>query len=236
MASSKNSRGKSGRAATTTLVSSRPFRGTLLTWAGAALVVVALVAGVTISVVHAAHAKREQTAAVSLDHPPATTAIGRDIAPPWPAPADAAAAVRAAGLPMLASEGAVEHIHVHIDVLVDGSAVPVVANLGVDRIKGAMSPLHTHDASGVVHIESPAQRQFGLGELFSEWGVSRAGDNVGTLRAGDGKNVRIFVNGTLRQGNPAALTFANRDEVAIVYGPPDSATAPPARYDFPSGT
>jgi len=88
---------------------------------------------------------------------PATVAAGGYTAPPWPAPADATAAVNAAGLPMLGREGNVEHIHAHLDVLVDGQAVAVPAGIGIDVHRRTISPLHTHDASGVLHIESPVE-------------------------------------------------------------------------------
>ena len=112
-----------------------------------------------------------------INNPAATVAVGGYTTPPWPAPADATAAVNAAGLPMLGREGNVEHIHAHLDVLVDGQAVPVPADIGIDVHRRTISPLHTHDGSGVLHIESPVKRQFSLGEFFSEWQVSLSEDN-----------------------------------------------------------
>src|SRR5947209_3945435 len=84
-----------------------------------------------------------------------TAAAGRDTAPPWPAPSDPAARVAAAGLPMLGSEGSALHIHAHLDVIVDGRPVAVPALLGIDESAHQISPLHTHDETGVIHIESP---------------------------------------------------------------------------------
>lgn len=136
---------------------------------------------------------------------------------------------------MLGSEGAAEHIHAHLDVLVDGQAVPVPAGIGIDGRRGTISPLHTHDGSGVIHIESPVKRQFSLGELFSEWQVSLTPDNIGALHAGDGRVVRVFVNGRQQAGNPAAIMFNAHDEIALVYGTPQSGENIPSKYDFPEG-
>jgi hypothetical protein len=69
----------------------------------------------------------------------------------------------------------------HLDVRVNGQPVEVPAYIGVDPARGSLSPLHTHDTSGVIHIESPIKRQFTLGVLFSEWGVSLTADNIGAL-------------------------------------------------------
>jgi hypothetical protein len=208
-------------------------RGTTL-WIGAAAVVALLVA-VTIAVTQSAGTKQAETAATDLNNPPATTAVGRDAPPPWPAPSDAAAAVRAAGLPMLTAEGNVEHIHAHLDVRVDGQPVAVPAFIGIDQARNSISPLHIHDTTGVIHIESPVQRQFTLGELFSEWGVSLSADNIGALRTGGGKTLRVYVNGTERTGNPAAITFAAHDEIALLYGTPQPGESIPSHYDFQSG-
>lgn len=136
---------------------------------------------------------------------------------------------------MLGAEGAVEHIHVHLDVLVDGQPVAVPADIGIDRRRGTISPLHTHDDTGVIHIESPVKRQFSLGELFSEWQVSLSPDNIGALRAGNGKVLRVFVNGQQQSGNPAAIIFNAHDEIAVVYGTPRSGEDIPSKYAFPEG-
>jgi hypothetical protein len=136
---------------------------------------------------------------------------------------------------MLGAEGTREHIHVHLDVLANERAVPVPAGIGIDVKNRRISPLHTHDDSGVIHIESPVKRDFSLGEFFSEWQVSLSQNNIGGLRASDGQTVRVFVNGALHQGNPAAITFAPHDEIAIVYGTPEQGESIPAKYDFPAG-
>jgi hypothetical protein len=205
-------------------------------WIGASVVVVAaLLVVVIISVTRKGDHRTPTAESPSLDHPPATVAVGSDTSPPWPAPSDATAAVAAAGLPMLGAEGAVEHIHAHLDVLEDGRPVAVPANIGIDRRRGTISPLHTHDETGVIHIESPVKRHFSLGELFTEWQVSLSPDNIGALRAGDGRILRVFVNGKQQSGNPAAIMFNAHDEIAVVYGAPRSDEDIPAKYKFPEG-
>jgi hypothetical protein len=41
------------------------------------------------------------------------------------------------------------------------------------------SPIHTHDTSGIVHIESPTVRPFTLGQFFDVWGVRFTSDCIG---------------------------------------------------------
>jgi len=204
-------------------------------WAGAGTAIVVALIVIIVVVNRDGSAPKPDANAVTIDSPAATTSVGVESMPPWPAPADATAAARNAGLPMLSSEGNVEHIHVHLDALNDGQPVPVPANIGIDIARGAISPLHTHDDTGVVHIESPVKRQFSLGEFFSEWGVSLSANNIGGLRATGDKRVRVYVNGQPRAGDPAAIMFNQHDEIALLYGTPKPGETIPTKYDFPPG-
>ncbi len=203
----------------------------LLGWAAATVVVVAVVAAIAVGIA-AAH---KHHSSAGLDQPPIATAHGRVTLPPWPVPDNAAAAISAAGLSTITMEGEAEHIHAHLDIIVGGQPVTVPANIGIDTQAGAMSPLHTHDSSGVLHIESPIRRPYNLAELFTEWDVSLSADNIGGLHAAAGKTLSVYVNGQLRQGDPATITFADHDEVALIYGGADHPVPAPTRYDFPAG-
>jgi len=99
---------------------------------GAVFVLVVFGAVVIASVTNSEGPRGAEVAAPDLNGAPAVTAVGAVTSPPWPVAADTAAAVRAAGLPMLEQEGMVEHIHAHLDVIVDGRPVPVPASIGID--------------------------------------------------------------------------------------------------------
>jgi hypothetical protein len=82
-----------------------------------------------------------------------------------------AARVAAAGLD-LGPMGMAEHYHPQLRVIVNGTAVPVPGNVGVDPSTGAMSALHTDEPDGTRHIEADtAGEVFTLGQLFTQWGV-----------------------------------------------------------------
>jgi hypothetical protein len=202
-------------------------------WIAVGGMVVAVIA--VLIVAKLVRSQHNQPVPPELSNPPATTAVGRDTLPPWSAPTDAAAAMRAAGLPMLSREGSVEHIHAHLDVRVNGQPVEVPAMIGIDRSGRGISPVHTHDSTGVIHIESPMMRTFTLGEFFTEWDVSLSTDSIGGLRAGDGKTLRAFVNGKPVTGNPAALPLNAHDEIVLIYGAIEPGESIPAHYDFASG-
>lgn len=222
----------SGRAAQRALRASGGNRGL---WIGSVVVVVVAVA-VMLGIVLSGHQNGQRNAAVTtVPTQPIRTATGRTTPPPWQAPTDASGAVAKAGLPMLNSEGVVEHIHAHLDVLVDGKPVAVPAGIGIDEQAGTISPLHDHDTSGVIHVESPAKVPFSLGQFFTEWQVTLSSTQLGGLKAGNGNTLRAYVNGKPDAGDPAAVTINAHDEITLVYGPAGAQPKVPNNYAFPQG-
>jgi hypothetical protein len=88
----------------------------------------------------------------------------------FPAPADVAGNVRASGLLLLSGSNIQYHFHAHLSVWLMSGPVVVPSGLGIDPISGAMSVVHTHTSSGLIHIESEGYPNFTLGQFFTEWG------------------------------------------------------------------
>jgi hypothetical protein len=156
---------------------------------------------------------------------------------PWPPnTAELRARLNALGLPALSREGTVLHIHVHLDVFVDGRHITVPAGIGIDPRGRFISPLHTHDASGVIHVESPTVRSYTLGQVFGVWGVRLGESCVGGYCAGGGKLLRVYVDGHRLSGNPGYLVLASHEEIVVAFGTAAQLLRPvPAHYAFPSG-
>src|SRR5207248_2370726 len=116
-------------------------------------------------------------------------------APPWRAPADPLRRARLAGLTPERHEFLLYHVHAHLDIFVNAHRVVVPAGIGINihdpgvqhgRIAdGSMaygginlcsqpciSPLHTHDDSGILHTESKRSHPNRLGQFFTEWAVA----------------------------------------------------------------
>jgi hypothetical protein len=172
---------------------------------------------------------------------------GRATLAPWDRPADQDVQVQAAGLTLTATEQVAVHYHAHLDVIVRGTAIPVPAELGINVGPDNTAPphgspgiaaLHTHDVTGILHIEAPATAVFTLGQLFTEWNVALSRGQVGAYRIGDssGDRVRVFVNGVPTTTDPAAIALTAHEEIAVVV---DSAAQPatgiPSSYAFPPG-
>ncbi|MEY9871089.1 hypothetical protein ABH931_000554 [Streptacidiphilus sp. MAP12-33] len=155
----------------------------------------------------------------------------------WAAPTDTDAAVKAAGLSMLSAEGTAEHIHIHLDVWVNGQKVTVPQLVGINEGAGTISPLHTHDTTGVVHIESPVVKDYELGQFLTEWGVPISSTQLGTEKTDATHTLKVYVNGKEASGDPSKLVFHAHDEIAVVYGTAaqNSAIQIPSSYSWPSG-
>src|SRR3954470_10456181 len=135
------------------------------------------------------------------------------------------------GLNDLTTEGQVLHIHQHLDVFVDGKRQQVPANIGVYDGQ-FLTELHTHDPTGVMHVESPTARNFDLGQFFGVWGVRLTPDCVG----GYCRQVTpwiLYVNGEAYRGDPRAIVLREHQEFALVIGTPPKKI--PSKYKFPAG-
>lgn len=143
--------------------------------------------------------------------------------------------IKTAGLSVLTAEGTEDHYHAHLDVFQDGTAVSVPAGIGftVDSSGQAtgISALHTHDTSGVLHVEAPVKGDtFTLGQALTEWGVTD-GPTSNTIAGQTGWHVAV--DGKDAGTNPAAVVLAAHQEIALYHG-----TAPanlPTTFSFPAG-
>jgi hypothetical protein len=156
--------------------------------------------------------------------------------PPWSAPVDPDAKITGAELRLLNQEGTALHFHAHLDVLINGAAVPVPADLGINVKAQKISEMHTHDASGVIHIEAPDDtRRYVLGQLFAEWGVRLDASHVGDLATSSNKTLVAYVNGKPVTGDPAQIELTAHEQITLVYG--DKGTTPnvASSYKFPAG-
>ena len=154
----------------------------------------------------------------------------------WARPDDTADRARAAGLSVAPMEGTALHFHTHLDILVDGVPVTVPAGLGIAGSGQEMAELHTHDTTGIVHIEAPTTgKRYALGQLFGEWNLRLDATDLGDLKAGGGRILTAYVDGRRQGGDPAAIELTRHREIALVYGPANARPKVPSSYAFPSG-
>jgi hypothetical protein len=116
--------------------------------------------------------------------------------------------------------------------------VTVPANIGITVNSSGeptgISALHTHDPSGIIHVESPEKRDFTLGQFFTEWGVPLTATQLGQLPVDATHPLRLVVNGQDASGNPADHVLQAHEQLTLVYGP-GAPPALPSTYQWEGG-
>ena len=174
----------------------------------------------------------------------------------WPAPpADKAGPLAAsAGLQLERKEALVNHVHAHLDIFINGEHRTVPAGIGivttdpavhVGNVDGqpsyggiagcndpCISPLHTHDITGILHTESATPEANTLGQFFKEWNVRLDDACVGEFCT-PATAIAIYVDGkSIPLSGATALPLNDHLEIAIVIGRPPAQV--PSSADFSS--
>ncbi len=151
-----------------------------------------------------------------------TTAVSgpgiRATPPRWtPEYAHLAQRIKQLGLPPVGKEKV--HHHALIHIYNDGLLIPVAPNIGIH--KPAYSSVHTHDQTGVIHMESDIPHKFTIGDFFAIWGVRFGNASLGSLVNDGDKKVHVYVNGK-PIADPVHYVMRDQDNIVVGYGTPDS--------------
>ena len=97
--------------------------------------------------------------------------------------------------------------------------------------------MHTHlQTEGVLHVESPTQESFSLGQFFAVWGV-RLDADVHRRRVRRRRQAAAHVGQRhAGRGDPTRIVLDEHQEIVIAVGTPAQVPDPvPSSYDFPAG-
>jgi hypothetical protein len=134
------------------------------------------------------------------------------------------------------------HIHAHLAIYINGTAKSVPWGIGITQpwqtsddgnggtfvtSGGAFYYLHTHDDSGVIHIESPTQVTYTLGQFFAEWHQPLSATQIGPNKGA----VTAYINGTKVSGDPSAIELTAHEVIQLDLGK----SVTPQPYTFASG-
>ncbi|HEU5230892.1 MAG TPA: hypothetical protein VFU49_23925 [Ktedonobacteraceae bacterium] len=81
------------------------------------------------------------------------------------------------GVPCQAGEALASHYHTYLELYINGKNIAIPANIGIAGTNlstpnaqvSCFYWLHTHDTSGLIHIEVPANQRFTLGNFLDLW-------------------------------------------------------------------
>jgi hypothetical protein len=85
------------------------------------------------------------------------------------------------------------HIHPVLSIIIDGVKQPIPAEIGVTDT--CMNSLHTHDATGTLHVEAPVEKDFTLGDFFAVWNKPFDGMHILDVTAAKEGEVVLTVDG-----------------------------------------
>ncbi len=196
---------------------------------GAGVLVLALVAGL---VALALSKKNNSTPAA------ATNTTPNALAQAW----DGLTGQTVDGVSAQTQEQVAYHIHAHLAIYVNGVQKAVPAGIGIVKpwttenlsdgsqfVDGGKQIyyLHTHDSTGVLHVESPTTKTYTLGQIFAEWNQPLSTSQVGPASG----NVIVYVNGQKYTGDPSNIQLTPHEVIQLDVGK-DVAFVP---YTFASG-
>jgi hypothetical protein len=145
------------------------------------------------------------------------------------------------GMECSARETLLFHIHAHLAVFVDGRRRTIPRAIGIPRPREITSSdqgpfvvgdrcyyrMHSHTADGVIHIESPVQRTYTLGDYFDIWRQPLGPGQVGPAHG----PVTVYINGRRFRGDPRTAPLTAQALVQVDVG----AEVPPQGFTFPPG-
>jgi hypothetical protein len=145
-----------------------------------------------------------------------------------------AAALAIDGIQCNAAEQLVFHNHAHVDIFINGQPYTVPSQVGILPGK-CIYWLHTHDDSGIIHIESPVTRNFTLGQFFDIWKKKLSNTQIFDNTVNGTNPMSVYVNGNKINGDASYrnINLNEHDEIAIVFGKPP--TKIPSTYGFQQG-
>jgi hypothetical protein len=133
------------------------------------------------------------------------------------------------------------HIHAHLTVFVNGEPRRIPYGIGIPSAQVTPTPagryvaagscfywLHTHAADGIIHIESPVQRTYTLGNFFDVWGQHLSSKLVGPVAG----HVTALYNGQVFRGSPRDIPLTKHAQIQLEVGRP---LVEPVRISFPAG-
>ena len=132
-----------------------------------------------------------------------------------------------------AGEQLATHYHAHLTILLNGQPVSVPAQIGITD--QCFYWMHTHDTSGVIHIEAPANqkdRTFTLGDFFSVWKQPLSSTQVATLTLTSDQKLVIYVDGKPYTGDPKKIVLKSHTQVVLEITPPT--VDPPPTFTWTS--
>lgn len=106
------------------------------------------------------------------------------------------------------------HIHPYLEIMINGAPYEMPTDIGIHPT--CMNALHTHDASGVIHVEAPDKRDFTLADFFAVWGKTFNKDQIIDYKIDNKYRIRETINDKNSQDFENTI-LRDEDKIIIYY-------------------
>lgn len=174
------------------------------------------------------HATTTSTAAASASSSISYEGIPLESGPEI-APASTTQTQTVDGIRCGSTEQLAYHVHAHLAVFVSGRLYSLPAGIGIPgstaqpTSQGPVAAggqciywLHTHTSDGIIHIESPSQRVYTLGNFFDEWHQPLTASQVGTVHG----RITASIDGQAWKKNLCAIPLLPHALIQLNIGQP----------------
>jgi hypothetical protein len=124
----------------------------------------------------------------------------------------------ASSVPCGPSEVFTRHEHAHLTMVIRGQLRTVPAFIGITATQ--ICWLHTHDTSGIIHIEAGDNRMFTLADVFGVWHQPLNQTVIDGEHAGSAESVQVTVNQQPYSGSPETIVLKDHQDIVLELGPP----------------
>ncbi len=124
------------------------------------------------------------------------------------------------------------HYHTHLTILYHNQPVSVPASIGITST--CLYWLHSHDTSGIIHIEAPkssGSRVFTLGDFFRIWNQPLSSGQVATFKVGGSDQLKMWVDGKPYTGDPSQIGLSSHEVIVLEIGQPFTDPPPTFTWD-----
>lgn len=127
------------------------------------------------------------------------------------------------------------HIHAHLEIMANKQFVTVPAEIGINVTTDCMRPIHTHDDSGIIHIESPVQKDFMLSDFFYVWEKTFNKDQILDYKVDADHGLKMYVDGKEVRDFENLILVDTQDIFIDYYNLKDGPDPLPAFYQWDGG-
>jgi hypothetical protein len=124
------------------------------------------------------------------------------------------------------------HVHAHLTLYINGAQVQIPQGIGLPTDQSCIYWLHTHDTSGVIHIEAPRQQNYLLGTFIDLW-AHQFPQLQYPVQLSQTEGWTAWVNGKPYNGDFRNISLTAHTLITLAYNSPG--VTPDTIYNWPAG-